>query len=103
MDSGYHFTMYNGETGEIIDQDRISFFFEDFVTDMILSGNIAPSEIKSVERRCIHKSADAPVIIDTPEGLKKLLEDVRDDLDLRKVMVNEAYEDVLEVIKDMES
>ena len=101
MSYNYHFTLCNGETGEIIDQDRISFFFEDFVTDMILSGNIAPSEIKSVKRECIHKSADGPVIIDTPEGIKKLLEDVADDLELRRVMVDAASNDVQDAIKQL--
>ena len=101
MKYGYHFKMINGVTGEIFEQDRGSFFFEDFVTDMILNGNILPDQIKSVERRCIPKSVDGPVIIDTPESLKKMLEDVDDELELRMIMANEARNDVQDAIKQL--
>lgn len=96
----YHFTMRNATTGEIYEQDRIDWYMEDFVADMLLNGNVFAYDIESVKREPLYPTTPAEALtIDTPSGLKKLLQDVADELEYRETELEHAQDDVAYAIK----
>ena len=91
----YHFTMKNATTGEIYEQDRTDWSMEDFVVDMILNCNVFAYDIESVKREPLYPTTPAEAVaIDTPGELKKLLQDVADELEYRAQELNSARGDV---------
>ena len=98
----YHFTMRNATTGEIYEQDRMDWSMEDFVVDMLLNGNVFAYDIESVKREPLYPTTPAEALtIDTPSGLKKLLQDVADELEYRVQELDSARGDVAYAIEHL--
>lgn len=97
----YHFTMKNATTGEIYEQDRAEWYMEDFVADMITNCNVFAYDIKSVKCEPLYPTSHGATIINTPSGLKKLLQDVADELEFRVQELESARGDVQYAIEHL--
>lgn len=96
----FHFTIKD-TNGQIIEQDRQNWYFEDFLADILNQNYGTPFawEIVSVERRDLRNGET--VTIDTRDGLIKVFEDVRDELEFRKHELDETVSDVEVALNDL--
>lgn len=96
----FHFTIkdINGQT---IEQDRQSWYFEDFLADILNQNYGEPFayEILSVERKDLRNGET--VKIDTKDGLIKLFEDTKDELEFRKHELDETIGDIEIAMSDL--
>ena len=96
----FHFTIKD-TNGQIIEQDRQTWHFEDFLADILNDryGEPFAYEILSVERKDLRNGET--VTIDTKDGLIKLFEDTKDELEFRKHELDETISDLRVAIKDL--
>ena len=96
----FHFTIKD-TNGQIIEQDRQLWYFEDFLADILNDryGEPFAWEIVSVERRDLRNGET--VKIDTKDGLIKMFEDVRDELEFRKHELDETISDIEIALNDL--
>lgn len=96
----FHFTIKD-TNGQIIEQDRQTWYFEDFLADILNQNYGTPFawEIVSVERKDLRNGET--VKIDTRDGLIKVFEDVKDELEFRKHELNETISDVEVALNDL--
>ena len=96
----FHFTIKD-TNGQIIEQDRQLWYFEDFLADILNDryGEPFAYEILSVERKDLRNGET--VTIDTKDGLIKLFEDTNDELEFRKHELDETISDLRVAIKDL--
>lgn len=96
----FHFTIkdINGQT---IEQDRQTWYFEDFLSDILNQNYGEPFayEILSVERKDLRNGET--VKIDTKDGLIKLFEDTKDELEFRKHELDETIGDIEIAMSDL--
>lgn len=96
----FHFTIkdINGQT---IEQDRQLWYFEDFLADILNQNYGEPFayEILSVERKDLRNGET--VKIDTKDGLIKLFEDTKDELEFRKHELDETIGDIEIAMSDL--
>lgn len=87
--------------GQTIEQERRDWYFEDFLADILSDryGEPFAWEIVSVERKDLRNGET--VKIDTKDGLIRLFEDVRDELEFRKHELNETIGDVEIALSDL--
>ena len=96
----FHFTIKD-TNGQIIEQDRQTWYFEDFLADILNQNYGTPFawEIVSVERRDLRNGET--VTIDTRDGLIKVFEDVKDELEFRKHELDDTISDVEVALNDL--
>ena len=96
----FHFTIKD-TNGQIIEQDRQTWYFEEFLADILNDryGEPFAYEILSVERKDLRNGET--VTIDTKDGLIKLFEDTKDELEFRKHELDETISDLRVAIKDL--
>ena len=96
----FHFTIKD-TNGQIIEQDRQTWYFEDFLADILNQNYGTPFawEIVSGERKDLRNGET--VKIDTRDGLIKVFEDVKDELEFRKHELNETISDVEVALNDL--
>lgn len=96
----FHFTIKD-TNGQIIEQDRQLWYFEDFLADILNQNYGTPFawEIVSVERKDLRNGET--VKIDTKDGLIKLFEDTRDELKFRKHEIDETISDIEIALNDL--
>lgn len=97
----FHFTLKDSQ-GQTVEQDRDNWYFEEFLADRLNNGAYGEPfawEITSVERRDLRNGET--VTIDTRDGLIKVLEDTRDELELRKRELDETIGDVEVALNDL--
>jgi hypothetical protein len=96
----FHFTLKD-TNGQIIEQDRQLWYFEDFLADILDQNYGTPFawEIVSVERKDLRNGET--VKIDTKDGLIKLFEDVKDELEFRKHELDETISDIEVALNDL--
>lgn len=96
----FHFTIKD-TNGKIIEQDRQTWYFEDFLADILndMYGEPFAWEIVSVERKDLRNGET--VKIDTKDGLIRLFEDVRDELESRRRELNETISDIEIAMNDL--
>ena len=96
----FHFTIKD-TNGQIFEQDRQTWYFEDFLADILNQNYGEPFawEIVSVERRDLRNGET--ITLDTKDALVKLFEDVRDELEFRKHELDETIGDVEIALNDL--
>lgn len=96
----FHFTIKDTH-GQIIEQDRQNWYFEEFLADRLNEAYGEPFawEIVSVERKDLRNGET--VTIDTRDGLIKIFEDTRDELELRKKELDESIDDIEIALNDL--
>ena len=96
----FHYTIKD-TNGQIIEQDRQTWYFEDFLADILDQNYGTPFayEILSVERKDLRNGE--VVKIDTAEGLKDIYERTIDELEFRRREVEEPISDLRVAIKDL--
>ena len=87
--------------GQIIEQDRQIWYFEEFLADILngMYGEPFAWEIVSIERKDLRNGET--VKIDTKDGLIKVFEDVKDELEFRKHELDETISDVEIALNDL--
>ena len=99
MNNPFHFTLKDSK-GQMAEQDRWSWFFEDFLAERLLDGDIwTPWEITSVSRT--DKRNGETVTIDTPQGLKDVFRDTIDELESQRREIDGVITDLEVAIKDL--
>lgn len=96
----FHFTIKD-TNGQIIEQDRQLWYFEDFLADILNQNYGEPFayEILSVERKDLRNGET--VKIDTKGGLIKLFEVTKDELEFRKHELDETIGDIEIAMSDL--
>lgn len=96
----FHFTIKD-TNGQTIEQDRQLWYFEDFLADILNQNYGEPFayEILSVERKDLRNGET--VKIDTKDGLIKLFEDTKDELEFRKHELDETIGDIEIAMSDL--
>lgn len=96
----FHFTIKD-TNGQIIEQDRQNWYFEEFLADRLNEAYGEPFayEILSVERKDLRNGET--VKIDTAEGLKDIYERTIDELEFRRKEMEETVSDLRVAIKDL--
>lgn len=96
----FHFTIKD-TNGQTIEQDRQTWYFEDFLADILDQNYGEPFayEILSVERKDLRNGET--VKIDTAEGLKDIYERTIDELEFRRKETEETISDLRVAIKDL--
>ena len=96
----FHFTIKD-TNGQIVEQDRQTWYFEEFLADILDQSYGTPFawEIVSVERKDLRNGET--VKIDTRDGLIKIFEDTKDELELRKKELDESISDIEIALNDL--
>lgn len=96
----FHFTIKDTH-GQTVEQDRQNWYFEEFLADRLNEAYGEPFawEIVSVERKDLRSGET--VTIDTRDGLIKIFEDTRDELELRKKELDESIDDIEIALNDL--
>lgn len=98
MGNFFHFKMTD-VNGQTIEQDRQSWFFEDFIADNIDNDAIYAWDIVSIERTDL-VTGDV-VKIDSQEGLKDAFKDAIDELNGRRRDIEDAMSDLEVAIRGL--
>ena len=96
----FHFTLKDAQ-GQTHEQDRQTWYFEEFLAEILNGyyGDPFAWDIVSVERRDLRNGET--VKIDTKDGLIKMFEDVRDELEFRKHELDETIGDIEIALNDL--
>lgn len=96
----FHFTLKDAQ-GQTYEQDRQTWYFEEFLAEILNGcyGDPFAWDIVSVERRDL-RNGDT-VTIDTADGLIKVLEDTRDELEFQKHELDETISDINAALLDL--
>lgn len=87
--------------GQTIEQERQDWYFEDFLADILNDryGEPFAYEILSVERKDLRNGE--VVKIDTRDGLIKMFEDVKNELEFRKHELDETIGDIENALNNL--
>lgn len=96
----FHFTIKDIH-GQTVEQDRQNWYFEEFLADRLNEtyGEPFAWEILSVERKDLRNGET--VTIDTRDGLIKIFEDTKDELETRKHEIDETISDIEIALNDL--
>lgn len=96
----FHFTIKD-TIGQTIEQDRRNWYFEEFLADILNQNYGAPFAWEIVSVECKDLRNGETVKIDTRDGLIKVLEDTRDELEFRKHELDEAISDIGDALNNL--